>query len=409
MHALLRTVCAVLLAALAAQASDLTEKEAIRRFLAESPYSREVQAAAAVTRAETRGWSLWPNPSVGYSREGAGFTEFVQYEQQFPVSGRLGYLRRAGTAATEAAGSHSEHMRWQLISELRAAFYSVLAAQQREEAMAASLSRIEEVIRILRAREAEGEGSRYDRIRAEREHLEIEADLASTRVVTAEARSRLAAFFRPETDPAALTVQGRLEATEILPRFDEVLARSLAVRSDYAALAHEAERFRWQQQAAGRQKIPEPLLAGGIKRANVGSASATGSYFAISVPLPFFNRGQTDVERFRAEAQRVDARRAALEQRIRSTVHAAHAVVELRRRQSTRYRSSLERQEPELEQIAGVAYREGAMGILELLDAYRVSLSSRLRALEFQAAAKAAEIELERVAGEPVLNKGVLP
>ena len=62
-----------------------------------------------------------------------------------------------------------------------------------------------------------------------------------------------------------------------------------------------------------------------------------------------------------------------------------------------------------MEHIAHAAYQEGEVGILELLDAYRVNLVSRLRSLEFTSAAKQAEIDLERVAGAPVLNSEVLP
>ncbi len=57
----------------------------------------------------------------------------------------------------------------------------------------------------------------------------------------------------------------------------------------------------------------------------------------------------------------------------------------------------------ELAQIAQVAYQEGEQGILELLDAYRVALLSQRRALELLAAAKRAEIELDRAVGEEVL------
>jgi len=63
----------------------------------------------------------------------------------------------------------------------------------------------------------------------------------------------------------------------------------------------------------------------------------------------------------------------------------------------------------ELERIAQTAYQEGELGILELLDAYRVHWQSSLRVLELIAASKQAEIELERAVGKPVLNLEVLP
>jgi outer membrane protein TolC len=53
-----------------------------------------------------------------------------------------------------------------------------------------------------------------------------------------------------------------------------------------------------------------------------------------------------------------------------------------------------------LEAIAEVAYREGEMGILELLDALRTALRARLRSLELQFEARVAQIALERAVGD---------
>ena len=53
----------------------------------------------------------------------------------------------------------------------------------------------------------------------------------------------------------------------------------------------------------------------------------------------------------------------------------------------------------ELVAIADAAYQEGEYGILELLDAHRVTLGAQTRLLELSAAARRAAIELDRVIG----------
>ncbi len=55
---------------------------------------------------------------------------------------------------------------------------------------------------------------------------------------------------------------------------------------------------------------------------------------------------------------------------------------------------------PSWVRIATVAYQEGEIGILQLLDAYRVQRQAQLRLVEIQAAVKEAQIEVERVVGE---------
>ena len=81
----------------------------------------------------------------------------------------------------------------------------------------------------------------------------------------------------------------------------------------------------------------------------------------------------------------------------------------MRRQAVEEYRLLFEEQGPQLERIAQVAYQEGEIGILELLDAYRVRRLSILRTLELTTATKQAEIGLERAVGKPVLNQEVMP
>jgi outer membrane protein TolC len=50
--------------------------------------------------------------------------------------------------------------------------------------------------------------------------------------------------------------------------------------------------------------------------------------------------------------------------------------------------------------IAEVAYREGEVGILELLDAVRTSSRARLRSIEIRLEARLAQIALERAVGD---------
>jgi outer membrane protein, heavy metal efflux system len=406
-----RTVCTLLLVAFlrGAQAQVMTEREAVKAFLSESPQTRELRAGVAAVEAETRGWSLWSNPAATYSREGASVNQFWQIGQQIPLSGRLGYLRQAGTAAVAAARLRSDFEVWQLVNDVRAAFYGIVAAQNRETAIQSNLDGLIEIIRVLSEREKQGEGSLYDRLRAEREKAEVESQLGAFRVATAEARARLAGLLPAAVEPSALVVSGEPGFPGILPPASELCERALAIRGDYTSQHKEIQQYQSSQHAAERLRIPEPTVTAGFNRAQVGENTAPGSYVEISVPLPIFNKGKTEVARFQAETDRTEAHRRAIEQQILAQVKGARSALELRRRAEEQYRRSLETQGQRLEQIAQTAYQEGELDILALLDAWRVSLGSRLRLLELDAAAKQAEIELERFVGEPVLNKGILP
>ncbi len=404
-------VCAVLSAAVCLlgtpqlSAQELTEKEALQRFEMESPQARALAARVTVVRAETRGWSLFPNSSVGYTREDAGGTkdDFLVVQQQLPVTGRLGLLRRAGESAVKASEAKSRYELVQLRGELRAAFYDLLLSQRREEVLRQGIKELEEVVRILLVREREGEGSAFDRLRGERELADTRAQLNDSEVLRAQAQSRLASFFAPGTEPNTLTVKGEMKSADPLPPLPQLVERALEVRGDYRAGEWRMQRLDFERKAANRQRIPEPILSAGLKTVREFGLVDRGYVVAVTVPIPLFNRGQAEAARASAEQGKTQAEQAALQQRIETEIKAAYAAARIRRRIAGSYARELGDKGAELAQVAQLAFREGEQGILELLDAHRVALDSRLRVLELMSSAKQAEIELDRAVGEEVL------
>ena len=178
-------------------AQDWTEAQVIEKFLDQSPYAREARARIDSVRAEAAGRTVLPNPSAIATREGAGYAAFFQLEQQLPLSGRRVLLRQAGAAAISVTEAQAAITLWSLRSDVRLAFYRLVAAQRRESTLNDGQRDLEEVIRVLRTREQEGEGSRYDRLRAEREMAEYRSQLALAHSETVQARTALAGFLKP--------------------------------------------------------------------------------------------------------------------------------------------------------------------------------------------------------------------
>src|SRR4030095_654082 len=115
-----------------ASSQELTEAELIERFLAQSPQIRALRAGLATTRAEVRSRTLYPNPTANYTREGAGFTEFLEFEQPLIITNRRSYLREAGTATIRAGELALERSLWEIRAELRMVFYQLLEAQEKQ-------------------------------------------------------------------------------------------------------------------------------------------------------------------------------------------------------------------------------------------------------------------------------------
>jgi cobalt-zinc-cadmium efflux system outer membrane protein len=388
---------------------EWSESEIIERFLTSSPQARELLARVALTEADVRTRAVYPNPSVSYSREGAGYNEFLEASQTLPVNGRIRYLRYAAAAAVSAAGANREALLWSLRSELRLGFYRMVAVQERVRLLSNSAGEIEQLIRILRQREEEGEGSRYDRLRGERELTELRTDLTAAQSLVVAAGARLSGYL-PEGAQVG-RVRGDLSVPPEAPDLEELVRRAMSVRADYRAEQRNLARYRVEEKAASRLRIPEPQVIAGVKRADViyglppnpfSNVTRTGLAISVNVPLPLFNNGRYEVARYQAEQEQASARLAVLARQIRTDVQGAYDVLAIRRDTLAAYQRELESAGSELTRITQAAYQEGEIGILELLDSLRVNRTAALRLLDLRASVKEAFIELERAVGEEV-------
>jgi len=400
----------------AQEQTEWSEPQVIQRFLTLSPQAQELRARVSLAEAEAKTRTVYPNPTVSYSREGAGFNEFFEVSQTLPLNGRIRYLRDAGSAAVSVTDANREAMLWSLRADLRLAFYGMLTAQERVRVLAASADEVGQLIRILLQREQEGEGSRYDRLRAERELAELRTDGIAANAIISAARARISGFLPHATE--VQSVRGALLVSLEPPNLQDLTARAISSRADYRAGQKSLARYQLEEQAAKRLRIPNPEVSAGVKRADVVSGigpnpfsdvTHTGVVFSLGASLPSFNSGRYEVARYQAEQELTKAHTATLERQIRTEIQGAREVLMIRREALAAYQRELASEGAELTRITRVAYEEGEAGILELLDSLRVNRLASLRLVDLQAGVREAFIELERVVGAELTNGEVRP
>ncbi len=376
-------------------AQDRTEREVVELIVRDGPYATAIRAETEVTRREQLARLVYPNPGVMYSREGAGFTEFLQVEQSLPLFGTRAALSRAGVAATAAAEAERDARLWMLRAEAAAAVARLLAEQARFEAAQAHTKDVERLIEILRTGEREGEGSRFDRLRAEQELRETRQLVTSAAVAVADARASLSAML--PRDVSVTRIGGGAFQPQHAPAPESLIARAGSSRAELRALERSAERAALESDAARRTRLPAPTLFGGLKRADVESGRERGGVFGLSVSVPLFDAGGREAAKWTAERARVDAERASIELQIRSEIVRASEALALRQVAVSEDQAAAG---DELTRIAEVAYREGEVGILELLDAVRTASRARARSIDVRLEARLAQIALERAVGD---------
>ena len=384
-----------LVAPCSAAAQGRTEREVVDLIVRDGPRAIAIRAETEVIRREQLTRLAHPNPGITYSREGAGSTEFLLIEQALPIFGVRPALDRVGVAATAATEAERDARLWILRAHAASAVARLVTWEERLQMAEVHAREVERLIGILRTREREGEGSRFDRVRAEQELREVRQAVTSAAIAAADARATVSALLPRDTPLGRITVVS--PAVQPLPQLDLLMERARSTRAELRALERAGERADLESQAARRARFPGPTVFGGLKRADGTSGRESGGVFGLNITLPLFDTGGREAEKWAAERARVDAERAAVEGQIRAEIRRASESLAVRQRALVEDQASAG---DELMEIAEVAYREGEVGILELLDAVRTSSRARVRNVEIRLEARLAQIALERAVGD---------
>ena len=399
-----RIACVVLLAVVQpagahAQTVSITEAEAVARLTSESPQVRAARAPIEVARADVLAAARWPNPRATFTREAAGgiAEQLVMASQVLPVTGRRSLGVAAAAARVDAASRTADEQLARLRADVRLAFTDLWLAQNREQELTRGRDRLQSLADVLARREAAGDAAGFDRLRAEREVMDTDVDCASAAAERGRAEAVLSGFF-------GSAPVGRLDAVTPppsrapVPSVEELVTGGMAARAGLVALQRELEASALDERLATRRRVPEPEVVAGTKSSGAGNGSV-GSVFSVHVTLPLFDRAAPERATALALTARLQAERDLFIQQLRTQVASWRAAVVDRREIADRYRAVVSAGAEQLERIAQVSYDAGERSILELLDAYRITASARVRQVVLDAAVREAEIELEFLSG----------
>jgi outer membrane protein TolC len=269
-----------------AQSLSLTEAEALARLSMESPRVRAIRSAVGLARADVLAAGRWPNPRVLVDREVAGATEYItSVGQLLPVNGQRGFQIQAASALVDASASRADEDVRRVRTDLRLAYAQLVAAQIRERELTAARDRLRELADILTKREAAGDAAGFDRLRAEREVLDLDADRAIAATDRARAQATLAGFFLEPTDSSRLVAAAAIPSPVALPNIEALVTRAESSRGELRALRKEIDAARLSARAADRRRIPDPEIVAGTKSSSIGGGEI-GSVLMAQATLP---------------------------------------------------------------------------------------------------------------------------
>ncbi|WP_027328305.1 TolC family protein [Marinimicrobium agarilyticum] len=389
-------VMATLLTAPFANA-ELTEAAAIEQGMAQPAIQSLLEAQQDQAEGERLSAGRWDNPDIEYSRESldlrSGQSEETTWwvRQRLDLAGSKGLERDAAAMTEEAAETRVVMERRQWRARIREQFYDALAAQIRAQALTDHSQRLQRMATVIEQRVAQGDASRYDSLRMNQERTRAQS--AATEAQARHRAQREQLFSLVGGDPERL-------GGALLPPAVAYEEHPLKQHPELKMLTALEQSATLKAKAARRAAWPEVSLGVGRKTLDEGGYSAEGNAIALSVEIPLFDRNEGDVQRARGLAHEYAADHALTHNRLRAQLRALRLTLAAQRESAQELRRAMNTGDDSLSAIAEASYQAGELSVMELVDAYRTELDTRLQYIDSARAARTTFIQLQQLEGQ---------
>jgi len=402
--------CLLLLATIVEAQSPtlITLDEAVELALAHNHSLRATRTLTLQNQAQEITANLRPNPTLNFDSQflpvfsPSDFTtDNLSEVQQFDVG--IGYLFERGrkrqrrlqaardqTAVTRAQVSDAERA---LVFSVGQEFVAVLLAESTLRFAQLDLKGFEDTVDIAQAQYKSGYISEGDYLKIKLQLLQFETDVSSARLARVQALVALRELLGYDAVPANYDVVGDLTYQPVQAKLEDLQAKALRERPDYHAATLGVTAAESQISLA-RANAKQDLNAAAAYSHTADQSSAS---FFVNFGLPIFNRNQGEIARTGSALTQAQEMQSSANDTVLSDVSGAYEALRSSEEVVQLYTSGYLKQAQDSRDISEYAYKRGATGLLDFLDAersnravqlaYRQALSSYMTALEQMKAA----------------------
>lgn len=369
--------------------STLAELEVIA--LANHPAIVAALNGVASARGRALQVGLYPNPSVqaGAIQWGGQETMWAaSVAQEIVVARKLYLQRQAENQAVRQAQFELTRVQFEVLRDVRNAFYHAAAVQRRVEALLQLVEIAKKSFDSGQRLRLGGEGTLTDELQLKIQFRRSAAILASAQAQLSAAKSSLAALTGIPTLNIG-TLQFDLETP--LPDLQYPLVRAgvLAENADVAKAQTEINRRRYQLRRAIVEPYPNPVIQGGYQYflggyGNGSQGTNNLPFVMVGFPIPVFNRNQGAIREARAEVSRATSLLSNTENHLSNLAAEAlgrlHASEEL----VAEFEKEILPSARQTVELAQAAYQGGQFSLLQLLQAQRDLVDANLGYVDAQ-------------------------
>jgi len=381
-----------------------TLEEIIALALERHPAIAAARGAVRQGRGQQATARAYPNPAISGSAgrgairdpsTGVAITErTVTIEQPLEWPEKRRARRQAADAGLAEASAALDEARLALLADVKVAFYELLYAQADAALTAQNLTTVEDVLRTVQARAAAGDATSFETMKAAVEVQKARKDLTRTQNLLTVARARLNTLT-VGTLGAQFSVQGEFDSLREELDLEKLRAGMLAGHPTLRRFSRQAEQAAYRVQLERESRIPNLIISGTYHREAGDESFVAG----LTVPIPIWYQRQGEIEsalgaKYRAEAERLRVQteldQAMVEQA--QEVRTATAQIQV-------FETGLLKQAERTLTVARTSFRQGAVGLLDVLDAQRVYRETLLEYAQARRDLSVALARLERIVG----------
>lgn len=403
--------CVILLCAFTLQAAEpepgtartVTIAECLRRVADRSPElkSGTYKTEAAARRAKQASRPV--NPRLETEVEnvaGSGSVQgFDAAETTVAVSQEieLGDKRRHRTAVAEsetAVSRAEQDVRLNgLLFETRRVALAVQTAQEKARLAGEELSLARETESVAAALEQAGKTTALETERARSETAKAEIALEERKAEQRDAVRELALCWG-ETEPSFDAVAGSFwTGPSKRPSLDELLVRA-ATAPELLAAEAQARSFEARIGVERAARVPNLELSAGVRRLEEGDDF--GFVAGAGIELPIYTRNRDGVRAAEADAEAVRLEAVASRLKIEGRIRQAYARLDTLAAKNARLKATVMPVAERTLHLVSEAHKQGKAGYLDVLEARRALVATRLQLIETVAEYQCVSIELGR-------------
>ncbi|MBT3374305.1 MAG: TolC family protein [Lentisphaerae bacterium] len=396
-------------------AGSVTLAQAMELALSRSPILMAGEAAVEAAAGRGVQAGLRPNPELEIEVEDVGVTGdergldasifVVRAAQTFERGGKRAKRRRAALIEVELARWDAGTERLDLMAAVKTRFVDLLAAQERVRMVFAAHELGSKVRNVAAERVKSGKVSPLELTKADVELTGRRVELRRAERELSAARSALALLWNaPISEAGKLRAEGSIRDVPELP--------GLAALE--AALANNPDVARWPTEEELAQAVVDQERAAPISDVTLSAAVAhereSGSEvveFAVSVPLPLFDRNQGNIAAALAEQEGARQGQLAVALALRAELAGEWQELQATKEEAASIENEMLPGARRAFEAAQQGYRSGKFEYLDVLDAQQTLFEGEMQLLEALSDLRQTAVRIERLVGGSLRSQGL--